>query len=111
MSKTSASITNLPKTEESSNALNIVFTTKFPPKELLSPYLTLTFLALFQIPNLHARRFPTTEALASVFTIASTSSSAICNLTIKRGVCREVCPTAGDALIIGFPNPLPNRAP
>ena len=70
--------------------LNEVFTTKFPPKEILSTYLTLTFLALFHIYNLRGRCFPTTEALASVFTNISTSSTARCNLTFKREMCYGV---------------------
>ena len=111
MFKTAASIANLPKTEERSITLNVEFTRKFPPKELPSPYLTLTFLALFQIPNLRARRFPTTEALALVSTTASTSSPARCNVTVKKGVCRVVCPTASDVFRIRFPNPLLTHAP
>ena len=111
MSKTSASIANLPNTKQESITLNVVFTTKFTPKKLPSPYLTLTFLTLFHILSLRARRFPTTEALAPVSTTASISSPARCSLTVKRGVCRGVRPTAGDALLIRFPNPLLNPAP
>ena len=111
ISKTSLSIANLPKTEEESITLNVVFTTQFPPKELPSPCLTLTFLALFHIPNLYARCFPVTKALASVSTTASISSSAKYNLTVRRGVCQGVRPMADDVLLIRFLNPLLNRAP
>ena len=109
ISKTSASIANLSKTKEESITLHVVFTTEFPPKELPSPWLTLTFLALFQSPSLCARRFRTTEALAPVSTIASTSYSERYNLTVKRGVCRRVRPTASDVLLIRFPDPLLDR--
>ena len=110
ISKTSASIANLLKTEEESITLNIVLTMKFPPKWLPSPSLTLTFLALFYIANLHARPFSSTEALAPVSTTASISFLARSNLTGKRGVCQGVRLTAGDVLLICFLSPLLNWA-
>ena len=75
MSKTSASCTNLLRTEKESIALIAGFTTKFPHKKLQSTYITLIFLALFYIPNLHGRLFPTTEVLAPVPTTPYTFSS------------------------------------
>ena len=81
ISNTSAFYENLPKTvgyvveETGSNALNDVFTMKFPPDKCEpSPCLTLTFRALFQTPSFFANRFPTTGALAAQSTIPSTSS-------------------------------------
>ena len=110
MLKTSVSIPNLPKTDKESIILQDIFTTTFPSNELPSSYLTLTFLTLFHIPNLHARHFPTTEALTPVSTTASISSPAKCNLTINSGVCREAHLMASNVLPIHFPNSLQNQA-
>src|SRR5437868_1263604 len=110
ISKTSASYGNLHKTEEESRALNEALATNFPSKLDPSPCLTLTFLALFHIPNLHARRIPITRVLAPQSTIASTFSPPISTLTVRRGVGRGVRPTAGDVLLTRFLNPPQNRA-
>ena len=108
--KTSASIAKLSTTENESIALNVVFTITFPPKYLPSPYLTLTFFTIFQIPDLYARHFPTAEALAAVSTTASTSSTARCKLTVKRGMYWGARTTTSNILLIRFPNPLLNQA-
>ena len=84
ISNTSQSILNLAKTKEESITLNEVFITRFPHNELPSSCLTFTFLALFYIPNLSTRHFPTSEALAPMFTTASTSSPTKRNFTVKR---------------------------
>ena len=73
--QTSASKANLPHIEEVSITFNKVFTPKLPYYKLSSPWRTLTFLSLFHIHILRARRFPTMEELACVSTTASTSAS------------------------------------
>ena len=110
ISNTSLSILNLLETEEESISWNVVLITKFPPKQLPSPCLNLTFFAVFYIPNLHARRFPTTKALGPVSTTAPTSSPAKYNFTFQRGVCWVVCPMPGDTLLIRFLNAPLSRA-
>ena len=106
--KTIASIVTLSKIKEESVTFNDVFTTRFSTNQLPSPYLTLTFLTLFHILNLGARRFPTIAELASVSTTPSTSSLARCNLTVKRGLCQGGHTMAADVLLIPFPNPFLN---
>ena len=108
ISKTSAAIASLSKTKQESFTLNKVFMTKFPSKKLPSSCLTLTFLALFHIYNLHATCFLMTEMLAVVSTTTSTSSPTRCNVTHKREVYRGVYLTPDDVLLIRFQNPLLN---
>ena len=108
MFKTYVSVPQFAKTKEASVTLNEVFTTKFPSTMLPSPYLTLTFLALFRILNLRARHSPSTEALALVSTTTATSFPVGGNLTEKDALYCEACPTAGDVLLIHSLNPVLN---
>ena len=71
---------------------------------------TLPFLARLHILNLCFKYCPTIESLAAVFTTASSSSPAICNLTVNSGICGEVHLVAGNVLLIRFLSALVNLA-
>lgn len=110
ISKTSASIANLAITGAEYVTWNDVFATKLASQTHPSPSLTFIFHILFCIAKFHARCFSTTEILAPVSTIASTSCPAKCNFPFKRRRCQEVCPMADKLLLICFPNPILDHA-